>query len=156
MRSTVAALAVFAACMLAAGCGNDDGGDGAAESQRLTKEEYIAQADAICKEANDRIAALPEPQSTDELAVLGQQVLDIGQEELDRLRALQPPAADEATVNGAYDLIEQQLGVAADLVNAAGDGELGQVQELLDQGEQLNDQADQIARDYGLEECGAG
>jgi hypothetical protein len=155
MRSTVAALAVFAACMLAAGCGTDEGGDGAGEAQRLTKEEYVEEADAICKEANDRIAALPEPQSTDQLAELGQQVIDIGQAELDRLRALRPPAADEATINGAYDLIEQQLGVAADLVDAARNGDLGQVQQLLDQGEQLNDQADQIARDYGFEECGS-
>ena len=40
-------------------------------------------------------------------------------------------------------------------MDAARDGELGQVQELLDQGQQLNDQADQIAGDYGLEECGS-
>jgi hypothetical protein len=155
MRSTVAALAVFTACVLAAGCGRDENGEGA-EAQRLSKADFIAQADAVCKEANDRIDALPEPQSTDQLADLGQQVIDIGQEELDRLRVLRPPAADEATINGAYDLIEQQLGVAADLVDAARDGELGQVQQLLDQGEQLNEQADRIASDYGLEECGSG
>jgi protein-tyrosine-phosphatase len=156
MRRRVTLIAVAAVCVLAAACGSDDNGSGAtAESQRLTKEEYIAQADAICQEADAKIDAVPEPQSTEELAEYGEQVVEVGQEQLDRLRALRPPQADETTINEAYDLIEQQLAIANDLVDAAREGELEQVQELLAQGEQLNDQADQIAADYGLTECGS-
>jgi hypothetical protein len=162
MRRRVTLTAVAAVCVLAVGCSSDDdgssgNGSGATtESQRLTKEEYIAQADAICQEADAKIDAVPEPQSTEELAEYGEQVVEIGQDQLDRLRALEPPQTDEGTINEAYDLLEQQLAIATDLIDAAREDDLEQVQELLAQGEQLNDQADQIAEDYGLTECGAG
>jgi hypothetical protein len=154
MRSTAAALAVVAACLLVVGCGSDDDADG--EGGRLTKTAFIAKADAICKEANDRIDALPEPQTTEELAELGRQVLDLGREQLARLRALRPPAADEETINGAYGVIEEQLGVAEELVDAAEEGDLQGLEELLEQGERLDARGDRIARDYGLKECGSG
>jgi hypothetical protein len=156
MRSWPVTLAVLAACLLAAACGSNDGANGDTQSARLTKEEYIAQADAICQEANAEIDAVPEPESTEELAEYGEQVVEIGREQLDRLRALRPPEADEETINGAYDLLDQQLAIADDLIAAAREGDLEQVQELLAQGEQLNEQADQIANDYGLTECGSG
>jgi hypothetical protein len=149
------ALALVVSCLLAAACGSDGDANGNGESERLTKEEYIAQADAICKEANDRIEALSEPQSAEELAELGEQVVAIGEEQLGRLRELRPPLADESTINGAYELLEQQLAVANDLVDAARDGDVDRVQELLAQGNQLNEQADRIADDYGLQECGS-
>jgi hypothetical protein len=154
MRSTAAAIAVVAACLLAVGCGSDDDADG--EGARLTKAEFITRADAICKDANDRIDAIPEPQTTEELAELGRQVLDIGREQLARLRALRPPAADEETINGTYDVIEEQLGVAEELVAAAEEGDLQGLQELLEQGERLDARGDRIARDYGLKDCGSG
>ena len=88
MRSTAAALAVVVACLLAAACGSDDDADG--DGARLTKTAFIAKADAICQEANDRIDAIPEPQTTEELAQLGRQVLDIAREQLARLQALRP------------------------------------------------------------------
>jgi hypothetical protein len=154
MRSTAAATAVLAACLLAAGCGSDDDADG--EGARLTKAAFITRADAICTDANDRIDAIPEPQTTEELAELGRQVLAIGREQLARLRALRPPAADEETINGAYDVIEEQLGVAEELVAAAEEGDLQGLQELLEQGERLDARGDRIARDYGLKECGSG
>ena len=155
LRPRRSAIALVVACLFAAACGSDESSNADGGAERLTKEEYIAQADAICQEANAAIEAVPEPQSAEELAEYGEQVVEIGQDQLDRLRALRPPAADEATINGAYDLIEQQLAIANDVVAAARDNDLEQVQELLAQGEQLNDQADQIARDYGLTECGS-
>jgi len=147
-------LAVVVACLLAAACGSDDDADG--DGARLTKTAFIAKADAICQEANDRIDAIPEPQTTEELAQLGRQVLDIAREQLARLQALRPPAADEETIDEAYDVIEEQLGVAEELVAAAEEGDLQGLQELLEQGERLDARGDRIARDYGLKECGSG
>ena len=154
MRSTAAALAVVVACLLAAACGSDDDADG--DGARLMKTAFIAKADAICQEANDRIDAIPEPQTTEELAQLGRQVLDIAREQLARLQALRPPGVDEETIDEAYDVIEEQLGVAEELVAAAEEGDLQGLQELLEQGERLDARGDRIARDYGLKECGSG
>jgi hypothetical protein len=148
MRTRWAALAVLVASALAASCGGG-GGD------PLTKEEYIAEADAICKDANEQIDALGEPQSAEDIAEFAEQAVAIGEEQLAKLRALRPPEADEATLNGAYELIEQQLDLARQLGPAAEEGDLARIQELVAEGQRINDEADQIAADYGLEECGS-
>ncbi len=86
MRIRRAALAVVAIALLAAGCGDD----------RLTKEEYIAQADAICKEGNEKMLALAVPTGLEEVAELAGQAIEIQEQAVADLRALKPPEADEA------------------------------------------------------------
>ncbi len=132
----------------AAGCGGDGGGD------RLTKEEYIAQADAICKATEDELDALAEPATKEEFASFLEEGLGLSEAQLEDLRALSPPEADEATLEEAYSLVEQQLDVIRDMVDAVKADDEAAVQELITQGDALNDRADQIAADYGLKECG--
>jgi hypothetical protein len=141
----LAALAVVAA--LAAGCGGG-GGD------RLTKEDYIAKADAICKSANEKLDALPAPESLEDVASLADDAIAIQEDALSQLRDLKPPEADEARLNEAYDLLGQQVEIGRQIAQAAKDGDEAKVQELLGQIDPVNEQADQIAQDYGLAECG--
>ena len=70
----MAALAACAAIAAgAAGCGGDDDGGDTTATETLTKEEWIAQADAICKAGDDSIdeaaeaAGLDGSSSPDEL-----------------------------------------------------------------------------------------
>jgi hypothetical protein len=149
MRFRLGALVALGVAALVAGCGGGGGGD------RLSKEEYIAKADAICKEADDKITALGEPQSFEELANLASEAVTIGEEELSALRALQPPEADEATLNSAYELIGRQLEIAGQIAAAAKEGDQAKIQELIDQATPLQDEARKIAEDYGLTECGS-
>ena len=143
-----AAVAALALAGVATGCGGG-GGD-----ERLSKEEYIAQADAICKQANEEIDALGEPSSLEEIATLAADAIEIQTKSLADLRALKPPEADEAKLNEAYALIDQQVGLGKEILEAAEAGDLEKIQEILAEGEPIDDQADAIAADYGLTECG--
>lgn len=147
-RRAAAAVAALALAGVAAGCGGGGGGD------RLSKEEYIAQADAICKAANEKIDALGEPETMEEIATLAADAIEIQEESLADLRALEPPEADEAKLNEAYALIDQQVGLGKEILEAAESGDLEKIQEILAEGEPIDDQADAIATEYGLTECG--
>jgi hypothetical protein len=148
MRSCAAVL-VALGCAVAAGCG------GGGEGERLSKQEYIAQADAICADANEDLDALATPQTNAEAADVTEDAIAISERQLESLRALRPPEADEATLNEAYDLLDQQLALGRELVDALRANDEAKGRELLDQGAGLNDQADAIAQEYGLQVCGA-
>ncbi|MCC6224409.1 MAG: hypothetical protein IT201_13085 [Thermoleophilia bacterium] len=147
-RRAAAAVAALALAGVAAGCGGGGGGD------RLSKEEFIAQADAICKQANADIDALGEPTSLEEIVTLAASAIKIQEESLAELRALKPPEEDEATLNEAYDLVEQQVEVGKKVQAAAEAGDMETIEALIAENEPLDEQADQIALDYGLTECG--
>ena len=127
-----------------AGCGGD----------RLTKEEYIAQADAICKEGNEKMLALAAPTGLEEVAELAGQAIEIQEQAVADLRALKPPEADEAILNEAYDLLDRQIEIGKQIQAAAEAGDQAKIQELFPQIDSVNRQATQIAKDYGLVECG--
>jgi hypothetical protein len=141
------ALAALAAA-IAAGCGG--GGDG----ERLTREEYIQQADAICADVNQQIEALGEPTSLQGLATIGAEAVSATEQGLDALRELQAPEEFEAQVNEAYDLLERQNELGREVVDAAEAGDEAEVNRLIDEISTVDEQADQIAQDLGLQECG--
>ena len=149
MRRWIGIAIALAVALAAAGCGAGDGG-----GDRLTKEEYIAQADAICKQANEEIDALGEPATLEEIVTLAASAIEIQEESLAELRALKPPEEDEATLNEAYDLVEQQVEVGKQVKAAAEAGDMETIQTLIAENDPLDEQADQIALDYGLTECG--
>lgn len=146
MRTKLALLALAASVALVAGCGGG-GGD------RLSKEEYIAAADAICAEANSSIDALGEPteETFDDYITKAE---EISREQLDKLRALKPPADDEATLNRAYDLVEQQIALAVKASEALKNQDQAAIEKASAEIDTLNAEADKIANDYGLKECG--
>jgi hypothetical protein len=145
-RALAGAVAVAA---FAAGCGG--GGDG---GERLTKEQYIGAADAICAEVNQQLDALGEPGSFEEVVELAEAAIAIQEDALGQLRALNPPEADESTLNGAYDLLDQQVALGNELADAARDRNAARITEIVAELDGIDNQADQIARDYGLQECG--
>jgi hypothetical protein len=147
MRAALVAVAFVAVAALGAGACGSSGED------RLSSEEYVTAADAICKDANDRIDALPDPQTKDELIAYISQARTIGDEELAALRGLSPPAELEDRANEAYELLEQQLALTDDLEQAVRDEQYDRVDELTSRGQALNDRADAIAGEIGLREC---
>jgi hypothetical protein len=152
MRARAMALAALAAVALAAGCGG--GGDGGEGGDRLTTEEFLQQADAICAEANQQLDALGEPQSVEELATMAPQALSISEQTLDSLRELSPPEELEAQFDRALELLGQQNALAQELVTAAEAGDQAQLESIVAQAEPLDTEADAIADELGLEECG--
>ncbi|HVY60925.1 MAG TPA: hypothetical protein VHF22_04695, partial [Planctomycetota bacterium] len=114
-----ALLAVLAVAAATAACGGDGG------SGELSREEYVAQADAICERTNEREAALGDAPSS--LPVLGdylEKQKELAEDQLTALRALDPPQELEAQVDEAYGLLDQVVGKIDEAVAAAQAGDV--------------------------------
>jgi len=127
--------------VVAAGCG---GGD-----DNLTKAEFQAQANAICKKGNKEIVAAektvftqkgqaPSKAAFDEFA--NGTLIPSVQSQIDGINDLNPPSADEDKVNAITDEAQAALDkVKQDPHQLAGSDPFKK--------------ANQLAKDYGLNEC---
>jgi hypothetical protein len=142
------AVALCALALVAAGCGDDEPEPTTtASGPPLSKSKFIAQADALCATGNQAIEEAGKQLGADPTdAVLEGYVDDTVvpaiNTELDGIRALAPPAGDEAQVEA--------------IVNAAQDA-LDQVSDdpTLVVGGDPFAKANQLAQAYGLKECGS-
>ena len=108
-------LAVVAtAVLLAAGCGGDDDGGG---GERLTREEFVTQGNAICAAGNERLDAMFEElfPTEEDFADPDKQeeakdnfVEDI-QGQIDDVGELEPPEDMEADVEEFLDTAQEAL-----------------------------------------------
>lgn len=153
---TLTGLAAVAALALG-GCGGGDDttstattGDtetSTASALALTKEQFIAQADAICaagdKSLNAALQALGNGQpSQADLQQFAQVAVPALQEEVDAISALPPPSGDSeqitamlnAVQNGIDKIKSDPAAIEADPLS----------------------EASRIAQDYGLQQCGSG
>lgn len=145
MGATLIAVALAVAL---AGCGGDGGG-----GNELSKAEWVAQADTICKRVNDRLEQTEQPKTMSELVT----VLDQGLEDVNGaiadLRALEPPEDIEPEVDQWLAKVEE----AATEIEKARDAAKAQNEErlsaALERGTRVNDEGNRRAREIGLKEC---
>ena len=164
-RITVLVALALAAGLIAAGCGDDDdetttaaatttetgatGATGAATGEPLAKAEFVEQADQICAAGDKKINAAPgpgqNPSDEDFEQFTTETLVPEIQAQIDGIRALTPPEGDEDEVTAildaaqdAVDQLEQDPGVI--LEEGAGNDPF--------------EEANQLAKDYGLKECG--
>ena len=154
--------------LVVAGCGGDDA---------LPKDEYIAQANAICEntfadlEASfaESAADLPADFTPEELAdvLLGgflDQYIAAIEEQLVELRALAAPEGDEILLASFYDEVEAVLGAINQLAEAAAAGDPAAIEQLTARQDPGHgglpavsaafDDVDARAIEYGLTVCG--
>lgn len=117
MRLLIPALVALA--LAVAGCGGGEGGGTAAAQPSRAEAGYVAQADAICKRANEEEAALVV--EDDASWILDEQFDDpefletftaVGARAVERLRDLEPPAEDReqaAAMMAALDRMTEAL-----------------------------------------------
>jgi hypothetical protein len=147
-RSHLAAslAAALAAGALVAGCG---GSDDSSTTATVSQTEFVAQATAICKPANQRIEAAahkylgsggpPTTQGFEQFASAS--VIPETQNVIDALRGLTPPS-DSAQ---AYDALLAELQSVNDRLEA-------DPQALAQQGDPFA-KANQLAKQAGLDAC---
>jgi hypothetical protein len=131
------------------GCGDDDDENGEA----LSKPEYIAQADAICKKANDDFNALFEtdfPVTQGGVTGFFEKAAAVTRTQIEDLRALEPPEADREEIE---KLLATGDKVVADFERAGTDPEIGAQFFEMEGGENAA-AFDRQAKAYGFKECG--
>lgn len=167
MRATIAA--GFAAALLAAGCGGDDNGKDTATTKTESKADYIAKADAVCKDANAKITELNRKAARqvedsgeikkpeDALKVLApvlEEGLDLQKETQAKFKAIAPPDSEKERIgklNAAYD---QQIALVEKVTGAAKDGDLEEFNKLLAQQATKRADTSAQAQTFGFKECG--
>lgn len=142
--------AVIVATLLVAACSSDNG-----SGKPLTKAQYIAKADRICKTANDKTAALGAPTSTDPQALAkfltksGKIISDaVGQ-----LKQLQPPKADAQKIHTLVQGLQTSASYFPALIRAVRAQDTQKIQQLAQQLQQSSLQGSQIAESYGFHVC---
>jgi hypothetical protein len=150
MRSGLAVVAGAAALFLAA-CG---GGGGGGSAQSLTAEEFRQQADAICKQYEDKLSELGSPSSLDDLSAFVDKAVPILAEGNDKLAELEAPDDLSADWDRAMELQDENLQVARDLQKAIHDNDTARVQELVSKLDATDAESTRLARNVGLENCG--
>ncbi len=166
--TTLLALAL-ATGLIAAGCGDDDddtaattspptttaGATGAtgATGEPLSKDEFITEADAICKAGDKKIDAAAQetfsgggqPSQAEQEQFVTEDVVPNIQEQIDGLRALTPPEGDEDEVSAILDSAQDAIDQTESDPGALTEG-----------GDDPFSEANQLAEEYGLEVCGQG
>jgi rubrerythrin len=165
----VAAVLVLA---LLAGCGvggDSTGGSGSTSAEaagptKLSKAEFIAQADGICKATNETQAPLQKqfeqlqnakgPNAEKELGESMTALASAGQAETKEIRGLEPPKKDAAEVKRLLDSEEAALSVAAEAATALEEGDPETFYGLLETISAKSAVAQGYAEGYGLKVCG--
>jgi hypothetical protein len=145
MRGALAA-SVGVLVVLASGCGGG-GGD------RLSKEDFQTQANAICAKYQKQLNALGSPTTLDEIPGLVDQALAILNKEIDEISALKPPEELQSQFDQVLQASNDTKKAAADLSTAAKAGDQAAVQKALQEGNAASAQADKFAGQLGLDSC---
>ena len=125
------------------------------EGEELSKAEFIARGDEICKEGRAKYLELQKepPQSAAEAAELTRSLIEITEDEIDELRDLNAPSGSEDAVEDYIDSREAGLDVLEEGLAAAEDENAGRYAEA--QARVAREQVDRarLAEKVGFSEC---
>ena len=150
-RGPLALIAVATAALLFAGCGS--GSNDSGSGKPISKEEFIAKADAVCKKGTERLqkaifSALKNPQSltkvseAEQIRIVTTAMVPNVSQEVKELRALGIPDGDEEKVDAMIMALEEGVETAEQdprAVTKSSDAVFGI--------------SSRIAAEYGLKAC---
>lgn len=149
--------ALVAAALLVAGCGGSS--DDSSGSAPISKEEFIAKADAVCKKGNEALekelfkflrknrtgGSLRKPSVEQNEKFIETVLIPTLQKEITELKALGVPEGDEEKVDAMIAALEEGLETAEDETETVAAGTADMVFGI----------ASRLAGEYGLETCGS-
>lgn len=147
MRGALA-VSVGVLALVVAGCGGSGGG-----GDRLSKEEFQSQANAICDKYQKQLGALPEPQSIDDLPDAVSQALALIDRQIEEIGNLNPPQELQDDFDAMMEQADKTRDAANDLSQAAKDRDEQGIQDAIDQGQAASKEADKFASNLGLDAC---
>jgi hypothetical protein len=139
-----------------AGCGSSDGG-----GARLSQEEFVQQADAICSDAEKKqdaidvpsISASPSDEELDKFADALDQGVALTRDQIDKLRALNPPENADAAWGKTVDQLDASMDEVDKASAAARDGDAPGLAKSLNDASAKAETATQSAKALGLKVC---
>lgn len=138
---------------LATGCGGDDD-----DGPSLSASAFRAKADAICRDvstANETALKGIDRDDTSAIAKAAQIVARRTEAALDALDDLEGPDSEEAAIDRFLDRAEQFGDAAKRQSDALARNDAAAAKAAQDDADRLNAEAQQAARDAGLDACAA-
>jgi hypothetical protein len=154
-------IAVGALALAACGGGSStstgaSGASGASGSAPLSQDEFVSQANAVCKEENDKTAALKAPSATasiqDQIPTLEQDIA-IANDTYTQLNAITPPSNLQAKYAAFLSDGKGQIALANRLLDAAKANDTSKLQQMPAKANAINAQTNADANALGLTEC---
>jgi uncharacterized protein Yka (UPF0111/DUF47 family) len=118
------------------------------------KEEFIEQADRLCREADEKTRDVEVPRTPEGLRNFVEQAREISGELVRGLRELEVPEGDRDRVEAMLSRIEEAIDLLPELSEAARTKNAERLAELGRRLQQVSSEANRIAQDYGLQDCG--
>lgn len=139
-------LAGLGIVVLLAACG---GGGG------TTKADYVAKANAVCRQAAKEVAALhlPAPDDVASTPKVAAKVVVVQRSALERLQGIKAPKQDRAEIAKWIALVDQTIDQAEMSAQSQKDGDIKRAVTANVNGAALDHRADELARSYGLRGC---
>lgn len=144
MSRSVWTLVASVAVLAAAGCG----GDG-----QLSQAEFRERGNEICARFDKQIDEIPLPAATEDIPAYVEKAAPLVEDELDELKALDPPDDDQETLDQMIAEEEKVLAAGRNLSDAAEEDDDIALEEALNEGNIASGRADDHARSLGLTEC---
>jgi hypothetical protein len=143
-RASTLLLAIF----VLGGCGSSG-----SSGQRLTRDEYAKQADAICSKYKQKTDALSRPATLPDLANVADQVLPLLDDARGELRDLRPPQNEEATANAWLDEFDVIIDDVKKIRDAAKKNDGAAVQAAAGPALQHDRHSNDLASQLGMTVC---
>lgn len=134
-----------------AGCGDSDD-----DGPPLSASAYRDRANALCREATEANEAAFKGIDQDDASAVAKATAEIGrrtEKSLDELDDLEGPDAAEASMDRFLDITERYTEAAQRQSDALAKGDRAAAQRAADELDGLTDDAQQSARDAGLDAC---
>jgi len=156
MRLTAWGVVAIVAALLLAGCG---GSNDSSSGSSISKEEFIAKADAVCKQSNKRMekelfeflrqnrtggGSLRKPSVAQNEKFIASVLVPNLRREIKELKALGVPDGDEEKVGAMISALEEGLETAENETATVAAGTSDMIFGI----------ASRLAAEYGLETCG--
>src|SRR3954469_5177890 len=149
---TMAGLAALT--LFAAGCGGGDDKSSSSTSGGLSRDDYVAQADKICKTANDKILSVRAPQNAKEVVAYVKVALPQIDTAVAKLKALD--AGDDVKADAAKLIanLQKQREVIRRIGAAAKTRDVQALTNATADGAKLAETTQEQASDAGFQTCG--
>lgn len=121
----------------------------------LSQEEYVSKLNAMCEDFGAREERIGgEPRTIAELVVSGPRIVDAFEKAiLDKVETLEAPDEIADQADRLVRIAGQQRDVLRSLVDAAKDGDLNELRQLVSNNDALNRASNALFRELGADAC---
>jgi hypothetical protein len=138
-----------------AGCGGSSG-NGSSGGDRLSRSQFAAKADAICRKYNAKTKSLGNAKNLADLAAVFDRALPLLESAISELRALRPPASEQHTVDRWLAQSEVAKHDLAQMRDEAKAKDIKGVQRAFGKAAADNNESNSLAAKLGLKVCAKG